>query len=166
MISRNLPTVLPTQSLSVSFSVRIVAFTDLDGSYVTSPSPDFQISFYSPQSTFAPSCLVEFQGGKGLQYAVNVCGRESDGGGPTATVPFTLGAWQRITVGASFAPTDAGIGTVTLAVDGSVIESLPMSPATAAPASTYTGSVSLASFAYDDTPSMTLDIDDVVIEQQ
>jgi len=165
LIGRNLPTLLPTQSVSVGFSVRVVSFTPAEGGYESGPSPDFQVSFYSPQPGIVPSCLVEFQGLDPTHYLVNMCGQQGPNGEPTTSFAFVPGTWQRITVSASFGPTEAGTGTVTLAVDGSPIKSVPLSTGTATGVSSYTGTLSLGSFGYDETPSMVLDLDDVVIEQ-
>lgn len=164
-VGRNLPTLLPTQSVSVGFSVRIVSFTDVEGGYESGPSPNFQVQFYPVGSSAGPGCLVEFQGADPTHYYVNMCGQPGPGGSPTTTVAFAVGTWQRISVSATFGPTDAGTGTVTLAIDGAPVESVPMSGQPGTGVISYTGTLALGAFGYDQTPSMTLDLDDVVIEQ-
>lgn len=163
-IGRGLPTVLATQRVSVGFSVRVVSFVAAEGGYESGPSPDFQISFNAVRGA-GPSCLVQFQGQDATHYWINACGVLRDGGYPTASVAFTPGTWQRFVVSASFGPTDAGTGTVTVTADGAVVLSVPMGEG-AATATEYGGSLTLGSFGYDQTPSMVLDIDDVVIEQK
>ena len=140
-IGRGLPTLLATQSVSVGFSVRIVSFVAAEGGYESGPSPDFQISFNAVQGA-GPSCLVQFQGKDPTHYWINACSVQQDGGYPTASVAFTPGAWQRFVVSASFGPSDAGTGTVTVTADGATVLSVPMGKG-AATATEYSGHLTL-----------------------
>jgi hypothetical protein len=163
-VGRGLPTLLATQGVSVGFSVRIVSFVPAEGGYESGPSPDFQIVFSALKGQ-GPSCLVQFQGKDPTHYWVSACDVLQDGGYPTASVAFTPGAWQRLVVSASFGATDAGTGTVTVTADGALVLSVPMGKG-AATATEYGGTLTLGSFGYDQTPSMVMDLDDVVIEQK
>jgi hypothetical protein len=163
LIGRGLPTVLASQTLSVGFSMRMLSFVAAEGGYETGPSPDVQISFNAIEGA-GPSCLVELQGKDPTHYWATVCGVLVDAGFPTTSVAFTLGTWQRLTVAASFASDGGSTGLVTLSVDGTVVASEPMGGGGTA-STQYSGSLSIGSFAYDETPSMVMDIDDVVIEQ-